>query len=74
MRGPRSSPFWLPRNLSNHMDTGLGHTGDTVLVINRERTYILEPNIAVVARGRRGKDDRKQKHWPRRSANYKILS
>ncbi len=37
-RGPRSSSFWLPRNLSHHMDRQ-AHTGDTVLV-ERERWQV----------------------------------
>jgi hypothetical protein len=31
LRGPLSSSFWLPRNLSNHMDSQ-ARTGDSVLV------------------------------------------
>ncbi len=40
LRGPRSSSFcsfWLPRNLSNHMDRQ-ARTGDTVLVKSWEMT------------------------------------
>ncbi len=36
-RVPRSSSFFIPRNLSNHMD-GRACTGDTVLVRSREMT------------------------------------
>jgi hypothetical protein len=46
IRGPRSSSFWVPRNLSHHIDRQ-ARTRDTVLV------------TAVVAGGRRGNDDRK---------------
>jgi hypothetical protein len=34
-RRPTSSSFWVPRNLSNHIDRQ-ARTGDTVLVKNRE--------------------------------------
>jgi hypothetical protein len=47
---PCSSSFWIPRNLSNHMDWQ-ARSGDTVLV---------KSGWAVVAGGRRGKDDRNQ--------------
>jgi hypothetical protein len=36
-RGPRSSSFWLPRNLSHHMDRQ-ALTGDTVLVESGDKT------------------------------------
>ncbi len=35
--GPRSSSFWLPRNLSDRMDRQ-ARTGDTVLIKSREMT------------------------------------
>jgi hypothetical protein len=38
--------------------------GGTVLVKSREMTGKAQ-TLAVVAVGRRGKDDRKQIHWPR---------
>jgi hypothetical protein len=37
IRGPRSSSFLVPRNLSNHMDRQ-AHTGDTVIVKSRVMT------------------------------------
>jgi hypothetical protein len=37
IRGPRSSSFWIPQNIFHHMDKQ-AHTGDTVLVMNREMT------------------------------------
>ncbi len=37
LRGPRSSSFWIPRNLSHHM-IRQARTGDTVLVKIREMT------------------------------------
>ncbi len=66
----RSSSFWPPRNLSHHMDRQ-ARTGDIVLVKSREMTG-REPNTAVVAEGRRCKDDRKQNtvHWPRCMDHY----
>jgi hypothetical protein len=37
LRGPRSSSFWVPQNLSHHMDRQ-ARTSDTVLVKSREMT------------------------------------
>jgi hypothetical protein len=54
-KSPRSSSFWVPRNLSHHMDRQ-ARTLYAVLVTSRE----LEANTAVVAGGRSCKDDRKQ--------------
>ncbi len=48
-RDPRSSSFWVPRNLSHHKIMQ-ARTGDKVLVKSREITG------AVVAEGRRVKD------------------
>ncbi len=56
LRCPRSSSFWVPRNLSHHMDRQ-ARTGDTVFVKSREMTG-RKPNTAVVAGGRRVEDDR----------------
>jgi hypothetical protein len=52
--------FGPPPYLSSHMDRQ-ACTGDIVLVKSREMTG-REPNTAVVAEGRRGKDDRKHKY------------
>jgi hypothetical protein len=49
LRGQRSSSFWLPRNLSTHIDRQAS-TRDTVLAKSREMTD----------GGGKGKDDRKQ--------------
>jgi hypothetical protein len=35
IRGPRSSSFWVPRNLSLRMDRRQARTGDTVIVVER---------------------------------------
>jgi hypothetical protein len=59
LRGPLSSPFWFPRNISNHMDR-LTCTRDIVLV-----SIVMTGGslTARVAGGRRGTDDKI--HWPR---------
>ncbi len=59
LRGPRSSSFWLPRNLSNHMDRQ-ARTGDTVRLQIGVRSQTLPWWLG----GRRGKDDRKQNTLP----------
>jgi hypothetical protein len=41
VRGPRSSSFWLPRNLSNHRDRQ-ARARDIVLVKSRERSQTLQ--------------------------------
>ncbi len=66
LSGPKSSSFWFPRNLSNPMERQ-ARTGDTLLVKSREMT-------AVVARRRRGKDDRKLNILarPRRPTRYET--
>jgi hypothetical protein len=58
-RGPRSSSFWLPRNLSNHMDRQ-ARIRDTVLVKSREITGKSQKKPCRSGWGRRGKDDIKQ--------------
>ncbi len=58
LRGPRSSSFWLPRNLAYHMDRQ-ARTSNTVSAKSREMTG-RSLNPALVAGRRRGKDDRKQ--------------
>ncbi len=55
MRGPRSSSFWLPRNLSNHMDIGKPAPG--ALIRSREMIGRIQ-NTAE----KEGKDDRKRKN------------
>jgi len=61
-RGPRSSHFWLTRNLSNHMDRQ-ARTGDTLL---RESRHVGATN----GRGGWGEGGVKTTeikiHWPRR--------
>jgi hypothetical protein len=53
LREPRSSSFWVSRNLSHHT-IRQARTGDTVSVKSREMTS------GVVAEGRRVKDYRKE--------------
>ncbi len=58
-RGPRSSTFWVPRNLSHHMIMiRQARAGDTVLVKSREMTGGNQ-TLPRWLRGE-GKDDRKQ--------------
>jgi hypothetical protein len=52
LKGPQSSSFCLPRNLSNHMDRQ-AHTSDIVLVKSRD--------------ARRVKTTENKTHWPRSS-------
>ncbi len=54
---PRSSSFWVPRNLSLHMNRQ-ARTGDTMLVNSREMTGRILTVPWLVGEG--GKDDRKQ--------------
>jgi hypothetical protein len=58
MNGPRSSSFWVSRNLFNHMDRQ-AHTRNPVLVKSIER-LLLGAKHCRGGWGRRGKDDRKQ--------------
>ncbi len=45
--------FWLPQNLSNHMDRQ-ARTSDTVLVKSREMTGTVRPNYCRGGRGQKG--------------------
>ncbi len=59
LRGPRSSSFWFPRNLSDHM-VRQARTGDTGKTNSRGMTGIGPKHCRAGGWGRRGKDDRKQ--------------
>ncbi len=62
-RGPRSSSFWVPRNLSNHMDRQ-SRTADLVLVKTREmagRSQTLPWWLG----GGEEKTAENKIHWPR---------
>ncbi len=73
LRGPLSSSFWLPRNLSNHMDRQ-ARTGDTMLLENREMTGRSQTLLRWLG-VRKCKDDRKQNtvHWPRWTLNIQKI-
>ncbi len=58
-RPARSSSFWLPRNLSNHMDWQT-RTGDTMSVKSREMSQTLP---WWWGGGRRGKTTENKIHW-----------
>ncbi len=63
LRGPRSSSFWFPRNLSHHM-IRQARTGDTVLVRSREmigRRQVLPRWLA----GDGAKTTGNKIQWPR---------
>ncbi len=61
LRGPRSSSFWVPRNLSHNMDNRQSRYDVTVLVMRKEMTTCMQNPITAVMAGRRvGKDDKKQ--------------
>jgi hypothetical protein len=55
LRGPRSSSFWVPRNLSHHM-IRQACFGDTVLVKSRKMTG-RNQTLPCWLGGRRGKDE-----------------
>jgi hypothetical protein len=58
--GPSSSSFWLPET-SPIIWIGKLRTHDTELVKSTEMTGRTHANTVVVAGGKKGKDDRKQK-------------
>jgi hypothetical protein len=70
---PTTVFFWVPRNLSHHI-IRLARIGDTVLVTSREMTGRTQTLHAVVAGGRRGKDDSKQNTLAPLILGYKYSS
>ncbi len=71
LRGPSSSSFWVPRNLSNHMDRQ-ARTHDTVLVKSREMTGRSQ-TLPCWLGGEGVKTTEIKIHWPR-CANLSVLS
>ncbi len=63
LRSPRSSSFWFPRNLSNHLDRQ-DRIRNTVLVKKREMTGRSQTMAQWLGRGEIKTTENKI-HWPR---------
>ncbi len=64
LRGPRSSSFWVPRNLFHHMDKQ-ARTGDTVLVTTSREMTGRTQTLPWWLGGEGVKTTENKIHWPR---------